>query len=306
MTRLRQAAHGGALAATATRAAATLRRGRAGAMALAALAATAAMAAGSVAGAAPDPTGANSVSAEAVVGSVAVGDRLVEAAHRIPLARRDLAPGARQLVTVTSARFASTTATLRAWRRLPSGEWALAHGPVPAVIGYGGWVVATQRRQSTGTTPAGRFALPTAFGRLSDPGTRLPYRRVDGNDWWPYEPRDPATYNIYQRHRAPRTDWRRGFAEHLVGYPRQYSLAVVVGFNLPRGVHYSRSRRQWVATSPADTKRGGGIFLHVRGDGLTAGCVAMSRPEMRWLLRWLRPAAEPRVVMGPRRYVRTL
>lgn len=141
MTRLRQGAHAGALAATATQAAASIRRGRAGAMALAA---TAAMAVGSVAGAAPDPAGASSVSAEAVMGSVAAGDRVVETAHRIPLARRDLAPGARQLVTVTSARFASTTATLRAWRRLPSGEWALAHGPVPAVIGYGGWVVAAK------------------------------------------------------------------------------------------------------------------------------------------------------------------
>jgi L,D-peptidoglycan transpeptidase YkuD (ErfK/YbiS/YcfS/YnhG family) len=304
MTAMRRDVQGGALAAMPPKEATTIRRDRACVMAIAAVASTAAMTVGPVAGATPDPAGASATD-RAVRHVGAAADRAVGVAHRV-LPVGDLAPGARQLVTVTSSRFTSTTATLRAWRRLPSGEWALAHGPVPVVIGYGGWVVAGERRQSTGTTPAGRFTLPAAFGRLPDPGTQLRYRRVDGNDWWPYEPRDPATYNIYQRHRAPRTDWRRGFAEHLVGYPRQYSLALVVGFNLPSGVHYSRTRRQWVATSPADTKRGGGIFLHVRGDGQTAGCVAMSRPEMRWLLRWLRPAAAPRVVMGPRRYVHAL
>ena len=36
------------------------------------------------------------------------------------------------------------------------------------------------------------------------------------------------------------------------------------------------------------------------GDRTTAGCVAMPQPRMRWLLRWLDPAAAPVVVMGPR------
>ncbi len=212
-------------------------------------------------------------------------------------------PSVRQLVTVSSADFGSTTATLKAWRRTTDGRWVLVRGPVPVVIGYGGWVVAADRRQNTGTTPAGRFRMPAAFGRLPDPGAELRYRHVDGNDWWPYEPRDPATYNIYQAHRAAQTRWRPTFAEHLDHYTEQYGYAIQVGFNLPGGVHYSRLRHQWVATRRADTTRGGGIFLHVKGDGLTAGCVAMDRPVMRWLLTWLRPSADPRLVMGPHDYI---
>jgi L,D-peptidoglycan transpeptidase YkuD (ErfK/YbiS/YcfS/YnhG family) len=147
------------------------------------------------------------------------------------------------------------------------------------------------------------FRLPFAFGRLRNPGASLRYRHVDNNDWWPYEPRDPATYNIYQPHKAPSSHWRSDFSEHLGDYARQYAYAVVVGFNLPAGIHYSAHRRQRVATEPADTSRGGGIFLHALGDGLTAGCVAMPRDQVRWLLRWLDPQRAPRVAMGPHRYL---
>jgi L,D-peptidoglycan transpeptidase YkuD (ErfK/YbiS/YcfS/YnhG family) len=209
----------------------------------------------------------------------------------------------RQLVTVSSKHFSSTTGTLKAWSRTRSGRWVLSHGPVPVVLGYGGWVVAANRRQSTGTTPAGRFRIPAAFGRLADPGSRLPYRQVDGNDWWPYEPRDPATYNIYQTHRAAQTHWRPTYAEHLDTFTTQYEYAIEVGFNLPGGVHYSRARHQLVAARQADTTAGGGIFLHVRGDGLTAGCVAMNRSDLRWLLTWVRPRTHPRLVMGPHHYI---
>ncbi|MGI8435219.1 MAG: L,D-transpeptidase family protein [Nocardioidaceae bacterium] len=80
----------------------------------------------------------------------------------------------------------------------------------------------------------------------------------------------------------------------------------MVGFNLPTDVRYSRNRGQWVTDEPARIHRGGGIFLHVRGDGLTAGCVAMARADMRWLVRWVRPGARPQVVMGPHDYIVTL
>ncbi len=219
--------------------------------------------------------------------------------------RVDVPRDTRQLVTVTSRGWGQQRATLRAWRRTSDG-WSAVGDPARVRLGYGGWVAADNRVQSTGTTPAGRFPLPSAFGRLRDPGSDLRYRRFDGDDWWPYDPNDPATYNVYQRHRSARADWRPAHAERLADYGRQYAYAVVVGFNPARGVHYSTRHRQWIADRPADTKRGGGIFVHVHGDGATAGCVSMTRAKMRWLLRWLRPGAEPRIVMGPRRYVTRL
>lgn len=212
-------------------------------------------------------------------------------------------PQVRQMITVSARDWSSRYATLKAWSRPAGGEWRLAHAPARVVIGYNAWVRGEVREQSTGTTPAGRYTLPYAFGRWADPGARLDYRRVDGNDWWPYEPRDAATYNVYQRHKAPQTRWRADKAERLDSYTRQYGYAMVIGFNLPKGVHYSKQRHQWVASERADTRRGGGIFLHVKGDGYTAGCVAMSRAMMRWLVTWVRPSAHARIVMGPHDYI---
>ncbi len=209
----------------------------------------------------------------------------------------------RQMVTITSPTWASTVGTLKAWQRPAGGRWTKMHGPLPVVLGYHGWVIAARRVQSTGTSPAGRFGLPAAFGVLPNPGTALRYRHVDSSDWWPYEPRDPATYNIYELHKDSRSSWRADYAEHLASYPVQYAYAIIVGFNLPRGVHFSAERNQRVATHPADTALGGGIFLHVRGSGSTAGCVAMDQVHVRWLLGWLAPAKHPQVVMGPYDYV---
>ena len=106
----------------------------------------------------------------------------------------------------------------------------------PARIGYAGWVAAQVRVQSTGTTPAGTFTLRRAFGALADPGTSLPYIRFDDDDYWPYEPRDPATYNVYQHSKSPKTHWRPGYAEHLSDFLPDYDYAAVIGFNLPRHI----------------------------------------------------------------------
>lgn len=213
-----------------------------------------------------------------------------------------LAPGVRQLLTVTSARWSDTRAELRAWRKV-NGRWTLVHGPVQVRLGYAGWAPARTRVQSSGTTPAGRFRLPFVFGNRADPGSHLDYRRVDSTDVWPYEPRDPATYNIYQPFRAATSHWRTGYFEHLAHYPYEYAYSVVIGFNLPTGVHWSSARRQYVASTVADTRRGGGIFLHVQQTRYTAGCVAGPIDDIRWVVRWLRPGLDPRIVMGPRDWV---
>jgi L,D-peptidoglycan transpeptidase YkuD (ErfK/YbiS/YcfS/YnhG family) len=126
---------------------------------------------------------------------------------------------------------------------------------------------------------------------------------VDGDDVWPYEPRDPTTYNIYQPFQARGSRWRPDYRERLADYRYEYAYAVVVGFNLPRGVHWSSRRHQYVAREPADTRRGGGIFLHVQRSRHTAGCVAGPLRDVRWLVRWLDPRLHPRIVMGPRRWL---
>jgi L,D-peptidoglycan transpeptidase YkuD (ErfK/YbiS/YcfS/YnhG family) len=214
-------------------------------------------------------------------------------------------PSVRQLVTVTSDRWSDTRARLSVWRRDGADDaWSRVRGPVRVRLGWNGWVRAAQRRQDTGTTPAGSFALRYAFGNRPDPGARLRYVHADRDHVWPYEPRDPATYNILQPRQAPGSRWRPDYRERLRSYGYEYAYGLVLGFNLPSGVHWSAQRRQYVARRPADTRRGGGIFLHVQRSSSTAGCVAAPLRDVRWLVRHLDPALDPRIVMGPTSWVR--
>jgi L,D-peptidoglycan transpeptidase YkuD (ErfK/YbiS/YcfS/YnhG family) len=211
----------------------------------------------------------------------------------------------RQLVTVTSDRWSDTRARLSVWERAAGGDWQRVRGPVRVRLGWNGWVPAGKRRQNTGTTPAGSFSMERAFGTRPSPGTALDYRHVDRDDVWPYEPRDPATYNILQPRRAAGSHWRADYHERLRSYGYEYAYAVVLGFNLPEDVRWSPQRRQYVAGEPADTRRGGGIFLHVQRSTYTAGCVAGPIDDIRWIVRRLDPSASPRIVMGPTHWVKT-
>ncbi len=104
---------------------------------------------------------------------------------------------------------------------------------------------------------------------------------------------------MLQPRRVPSARWRTARAEDLSGYGAQYRYVAVLDFNLPGGVHRATDGQR-VADEPADTRLGGGIFLHVSGPGATAGCVSIPRGTMRRVLRWLDPAAAPVLVMGPR------
>ena len=205
---------------------------------------------------------------------------------------------ARQVVVVTAASWNTSYARLQTWQKSRSGDWYRVHGPVPARIGWSGFKREAKRLQNTGKTPAGTFDLLRGFGLSKPNGVDLPYRVVDHNDWWPYDPNDPKTYNVMQFHRAQNARWRTDWAERLASYTRQYRYSVVLDYNLPSGVKWRNGQR--IATNPANTRKGGGIFLHVNGSGATAGCVSVSRQKMRRVLRWLSPDLRPVIVMGPR------
>jgi L,D-peptidoglycan transpeptidase YkuD (ErfK/YbiS/YcfS/YnhG family) len=204
---------------------------------------------------------------------------------------------ARQVVVVTAADYITTWATLRTFERDADGVWRARLAPMTARLGSNGFAALGRRQQHSGETPSGTYPLPRAFGAASDPGTALPYRRFDRNDWWPYDRRDPRTYNVYQFRRTASAVWRRSLAEHLWDFRDQYVYSVVIGYNLPSGL-YTAGRERF-ATQTADTRAGGGIFLHVSAPHPTAGCVSVSRAGMQAILRWLRPSAHPRIVMAP-------
>jgi len=180
---------------------------------------------------------------------------------------------ASQLITVVAASSTSTIARVTAWARSGGGRWTPVVGPVAGHVGAAGVGAASE---ALSRTPAGTFKLKQAFGRQPDPGTGLPYFRTSRLDWWDENPASP-TYNTHVRQVAS----PGGNSENLYDVGAVYDYAVNVDYNAAR--------------VPG---AGSAIFLHVTNGSATAGCVAIGRDVLVKILRWLRPAAAPVIVIG--------
>lgn len=202
-----------------------------------------------------------------------------------------------QVIVVTSTDFRSTRARLNAYELLPDGRWIAVVSDVPAFVGARGIVPGSTRRQGTNTTPAGTYAITSAFGRRPNPGTTLPYVQVDRDDAWTYNPRVPGTYNLFQSAPLKWASYGR-YVEHLWQLGRQYDYVAVLDYNEPPGPVITDSQGIRRSTRPANTQAGGGIFLHVSKGEPTAGCISIREGTMRRVMGWLDASKRPVIVIG--------
>jgi L,D-peptidoglycan transpeptidase YkuD (ErfK/YbiS/YcfS/YnhG family) len=194
-----------------------------------------------------------------------------------------LRPDTRQVVTVNHTR--GYHARIGYWV-LRDGAWTRLYDVRDGRIGYGGLVAPKQRHQGTGTTPSGTVRLISAFGR--HPRTEawdLPYRRIRKGDYWVEDNRS-RYYNRYRNKAQGGFRWwlprsRENSSERLRDFPVQYEFSVVTSYNRSQVRH-----------------RGAGIFLHVNGDGATAGCVSAPRAFMVRMMRRLDPDRVPIMAVG--------
>jgi hypothetical protein len=78
----------------------------------------------------------------------------------------------------------------------------------------------------------------------------------------------------------------------------QYNYVAVLDYNLPDGTITTNARGIRRTDEPADTRAGGGIFLHVSKGEPTAGCISISEDTMRRIMDWLDPDRNPVIVIG--------
>jgi L,D-peptidoglycan transpeptidase YkuD (ErfK/YbiS/YcfS/YnhG family) len=188
------------------------------------------------------------------------------------------------VITVTAHSTGSTTATLQAWTKASGGGWLRYGRSVTAYIGADG--MSTHPSESRSATPIGSFTLTQAFGYYANPGTSLHYFRTLPSDWWISQ--TGPLYNTHQRCSSG-CRFRRGAPnEHLRYELPFYNYAVVIDYN--------------TRNAPGGVVQGAGsaFFLHVHpaGTGPTAGCVAIPQAKLVSLMRWLRPTAHPRILIG--------
>jgi len=183
---------------------------------------------------------------------------------------------ARQLIVATGAKIGSKNGTLQFFN-YEHGAW-VCKMTVSARFGKRGLMDGTRRREGNKTTPTGLWKMPNfVFGyrRHVPSGAKMRYRRITRKSWW--SSRHGRTYNTWVKARR----WR---GEHLYRVRPQYELAVSTGYNAkPNQSVYGR---------------GTGIFLHVRGKGLTSGCVAISQGSMIKIVKMLDPSKHPAFAIG--------
>jgi L,D-peptidoglycan transpeptidase YkuD (ErfK/YbiS/YcfS/YnhG family) len=183
-----------------------------------------------------------------------------------------------QVIVVQASGFGTSVGTLQAFEKR-GGAWTPAFGRMPARLGSQGFT--DTMAEGTPATPTGVYSIGgTMYGIAANPGVRYGYHRLVENDWW-NENADTPGYNTFQHGADP-----GGPSEALWEIDPQYRYFAVINYNIP--------------VREADPPRGSAIFLHVMIPGRpTAGCVAIAESDLVKVLRWLNPAARPRIVMAP-------
>lgn len=202
-----------------------------------------------------------------------------------------LPPSCKQLLYVVAADDRATAAKLRMLQRTHSEVWDTRDGIIPVRIGRHGlaWglgepvlpapVGFRRKQEGDGCAPSGVFRITQAFGSGARPGlVKLPYIRCTAHHWGIDDIRS-RHYNQIVDDRETSCDWTG--PETMIPSSGCYKLGAVIAHN-PRN----------------EPGLGSCIFLHIwQGEAIpTSGCTAMSEPDLRSILAWLDPAADPRLV----------
>ncbi|MCL2474346.1 MAG: L,D-transpeptidase family protein [Alphaproteobacteria bacterium] len=135
-------------------------------------------------------------------------------------------------------------------------------------VGRNGVIDAELKAEGDGCTPLGRWVMRKVFyrpDRITGLATALPVYPMTGREAW-CDKQDDTNYNMLVDIDSPSASkderfWRE---DHI------YDISVVLGYN----------------DEPIRPGKGSTIFLHIARDGYsgTAGCIALSEKDLRYVL----------------------
>ena len=202
-----------------------------------------------------------------------------------------------QAVVVTTEDWNSVQGAARLFeRKSAKAKWTAVGEAFPVVVGKNGmaWGAGLHelpsdtgrvlmKTEGDGKSPAGIFALTSAFGAGEKPDyALLPYTELEESTECVDDVKS-AKYNlIVDRNKVGNFDWKS--SEKMLAVGAEYDLGVFVAHNFER-------------------LAGGGscIFLHVwkNSETGTAGCTATARENVEKVLRFLDPAKNPVLIQMP-------
>lgn len=224
-------------------------------------------------------------------------------------ATSDVLSDSTQIIVVTTSSWSAVQGRLQRYERSSTQEtWHLVGEPISIVVGKKGlgWGIGLSatddsnvrsasdpvKREGDGKSPAGVFALGTAFGYASEPvrGLKMQYLKLNPSIECIDDP-GSKHYNRIVDRSVVAPDWNS--SEHMRDVGESYRWGIVVDHN---GIVAGAN------ANPPEPGGGSCVFLHIwhsNSQG-TAGCTAMSQNELERLLVWLDPARKPLLVQLPK------
>lgn len=179
-----------------------------------------------------------------------------------------------QIVTVISE--GGSYGELVAWEKVSDGSWREVQR-VKARLGANGLKDASLVYEMDKCTPTGIYTLTEAFGINENPGSGLPYRTLDGTEYWI----DDVNSDYYNTMQFGEPNGRWNSAEKLIDYPGYYNYSIVIDYN----------------RSPVIKGKSSAIFLHCDIGTYTYGCVAIPQNNLVNILKWLETSKNPVIIL---------
>jgi L,D-peptidoglycan transpeptidase YkuD (ErfK/YbiS/YcfS/YnhG family) len=159
----------------------------------------------------------------------------------------------------------SGRADVSMYEKAKDGRWTL----LLKAVGHSGKNGIGKTREGDSKSPSGIYRLSMAFGVKDNPGTAMPYVKVDSHCYWVSDSHS-RYYNRFVRDDKIIRDWND--AEHLIAAPHSYAYVLAVGYN-------ERCRKGL----------GSAIFFHCAMDETTEGCITIPEADMVRVMRLIRP-----------------
>lgn len=200
-----------------------------------------------------------------------------------------------QMLLVTMPTLDARLGQMIMFQRTSENEsWTVAKSSFPVVVGKNGlaWGRGLDgyrdesmpiKKEGDGKSPAGVFGLSFGFGFVTMDemlGLKIPYKQVTDILECVDDVQSQYYNSVVENTNVDSVDWTS--SERMHRYTRAYDLGVYVEHN----------------SNPMEPGAGSCIFLHVWSgpDGYTAGCTAMSRENMEYVMHWLDKEKNPILV----------
>jgi len=184
--------------------------------------------------------------------------------------------GTGQLIVVTADGFGENKGITHLYSKDGNGVWQNDFN-FNCFIGADGFSD-DKLLEGHNNTPVGLFTIGTVFGTGDNPGTNMPYRKIQPDDVWVDDPKS-ALYNTWQKRGDNNGQWNS--AENMD--ISAYALGFVIGYNIKERVPYG----------------GSAFFFHIY-NAPTQGCVGTSRANVLQTVKWLNADQNPMILMCPR------